>query len=159
MNRQNQCTEIVGERFWQGPIHNRMLYRVLLAEDDPEMRKMLAWALSKKGYQVISCHDGNELMKKLGFLGPEDKDGNFDLIISDIKMPGATGYDVFKASRSVELAEGQNPTQVILITAFGYDPHHSVVQANREGLAAVLLKPFKVQQLLNECRAALTCDD
>ena len=46
--------------------------------------------------------------------------------------------------------------KVILITGFGYDPGHSIVRANREGLGAVLFKPFKVRQILDQCRAVLT---
>jgi hypothetical protein len=41
------------------------------------------------------------------------------------------------------------------MTGFGYDPSHSIVRASQEGLQAVLFKPFKVDQLLNECRKAL----
>jgi hypothetical protein len=44
---------------------------------------------------------------------------------------------------------------VILTTGFGYDPNHSIIRARREGLAAVLFKPFKVDQLLGELRTAL----
>jgi DNA-binding NtrC family response regulator len=74
----------------------------------------------------------------------------YDLVISDIKMPGASGYDVF-AQAKVSCPEAR----VILITGFGYDPNHSIVRANQEGLAAVVFKPFKVRQLLEECRSAL----
>jgi AmiR/NasT family two-component response regulator len=41
------------------------------------------------------------------------------------------------------------------MTGFGYDPNHSIVRARREGLSAVLFKPFKVDQLLGEVRVAL----
>ncbi|HDZ19822.1 hypothetical protein LCGC14_0321130 [marine sediment metagenome] len=44
---------------------------------------------------------------------------------------------------------------VALVTAFGYDPSHSIVKANREGLSAVLMKPFKIDDLLNQVRQAL----
>ena len=44
---------------------------------------------------------------------------------------------------------------MILITGFGYDPNHAIVRANRQGLAGVLFKPFKVDQLLDEARHAL----
>jgi two-component system, sensor histidine kinase SagS len=44
---------------------------------------------------------------------------------------------------------------VILMTGFGYDPHHSIVRASQEGLSSVMFKPFKVDQLLEEVRKAL----
>ena len=74
----------------------------------------------------------------------------FDLIVSDIKMPDKTGYDVFAAARK----KNQN-LPVILMTGFGYDPNHCIVRASQEGLQAVLFKPFKVEQLMGEVRKAL----
>jgi DNA-binding NtrC family response regulator len=74
----------------------------------------------------------------------------FDLVLSDIKMPHKNGYEVFAAVRSRQPA-----CPVILITGFGYDPNHSIVRASKEGLAGVLFKPFKVEQLLEEIRRAL----
>ena len=75
---------------------------------------------------------------------------DYDLVLSDIKMPGKNGYEIFAA------AKDKNPNvPVILMTGFGYDPHHSIVRARKEGLAAVLFKPFKVDQLLGEIRKAL----
>jgi AmiR/NasT family two-component response regulator len=41
------------------------------------------------------------------------------------------------------------------MTGFGYDPNHSIIRARREGLSAVLFKPFKVDQLISELRSAL----
>ena len=74
----------------------------------------------------------------------------FSLVVSDIKMPDKTGYDVFAAARK------KCPTiPIILMTGFGYDPNHSIVRASQEGLQAVLFKPFKVDQLLTEVRKAL----
>ena len=74
----------------------------------------------------------------------------YDLVISDIKMPRKSGYEVFAAGKTAHA-----DTAVILMTGFGYDPGHSIVRANREGLSAVLMKPFKAKLLLDECRSAL----
>ncbi|MCH7871347.1 MAG: response regulator, partial [Planctomycetes bacterium] len=55
-----------------------------------------------------------------------------------------------------DAAKEANPkTCVILTTGFGYDPNHSIVRARRDGLTAILFKPFKVDELLNEIRTAL----
>jgi len=74
----------------------------------------------------------------------------FDLVLSDIKMPGGSGYEVFAAAE-----DANRDCPVILMTGFGYDPNHSIIRACQEGLAAVLFKPFKVDQLLGEIRNAL----
>ena len=71
-------------------------------------------------------------------------------MLSDIKMPSKNGYEVFDAAK-----EANSKTCVILTTGFGYDPNHSIVRARREGLTAVLFKPFKVDELLDEIRRAI----
>jgi DNA-binding NtrC family response regulator len=74
----------------------------------------------------------------------------FDLVLSDIKMPDKSGYDVFAS------AHARNPDlPVILMTSFGYDPNHSIVRASQEGLQAVIFKPFRVAQMIAEVRKAL----
>jgi CheY-like chemotaxis protein len=86
---------------------------ILLAEDDIEMRKLLTWSLERRGYKVIECPDGTSLMRKLGLLGPGDRIESHDLIISDIRMPGATGLQVLESVR-----EFPDFPPMILITAF-----------------------------------------
>jgi two-component system, sensor histidine kinase SagS len=121
--------------------------RVLVVDDETLIRETIANVLLPCGCDVDQAHDGSVAIEKLEKV-------RYDLVISDIKMPGATGYEVFTRAR--ELHE---ETEVILITAFGYDPSHSIVKANREGLAAVLMKPFKVNDLLTQCRKAFATDE
>lgn len=135
--------------FGQGPTKAKeepllMARRVLVADDEELIRQTIGDVLSSYGCQVDLAADGSAAIELLNA-------NNYDLIISDIKMPGATGYEVFSA------AKARDPViKVILMTAFGYDPHHSIVRANKQGLSAVLMKPFKVKQLLDECRSALS---
>jgi len=117
--------------------------RVLVADDEELIRNTICDILTPCGCQVDVAADGAAARYML-------QQEQYDLVISDIKMPGANGYEVFAAAKAA-----CKDTQVILITAFGYDPHHSIVRANREGLSAVLMKPFKVQQLLDQCRKAI----
>ena len=118
--------------------------RVLICDDEELIRTTIRDVLSPYGCDVRLAADGAEALRII-------EAERFDLVISDIKMPGATGYDVFAAAKRL-----CGNTQVILMTAFGYDPNHTIVRANREGLSAVLMKPFKVKELLDQCRAALT---
>jgi len=73
-----------------------------------------------------------------------------DLVISDIRMPDFNGLEVFSAAKRLG-----NAPPVILMTGFGYDPHHSIVRASQEGLQDVLYKPFQVEQLVELVRKAL----
>ena len=68
----------------------------------------------------------------------------FDLVISDIKMPDRNGYEVYRMAKSINAS-----TPVVLMTGFGYDPHHCIVRASQEGLQSFLFKPFKASQLMD----------
>jgi CheY-like chemotaxis protein len=116
---------------------------VLVADDEPNIRATISDILRKYNCRVTIASDGAAAIEKIAV---ED----FDLIISDIKMPDKTGYDVFAAAR-----KKSQSLPVILMTGFGYDPNHCIVRASQEGLQAVLFKPFKVDQLLAEIRKAL----
>ncbi len=121
--------------------------RVLVADDEDLIRQTICDVLQSRGCEVDSVSDGAAAKAML-------ESTRYDLVISDIKMPGADGYSVFATAK-----ERDPDTAVILMTAFGYDPGHSIVRANREGLSTVLFKPFKVDHLLDECRSALSPAD
>ncbi len=118
--------------------------RVLVVDDEEVLRDTVRDVLTGHGCRVSAADDGG---RALEFISQQA----FDLVISDIKMPNKNGYEVFAAAK-----EANPMTPVILTTGFGYDPNHSIIRARREGLAAVLFKPFKVDQMLHEIRTALT---
>jgi two-component system, sensor histidine kinase SagS len=118
---------------------------VLVADDEPNIRTTISDVLRKYRVDVTVCNNGAEAIAVM-----EARERPFDLVISDIKMPDKTGYDVFAAARRKSAT-----MPVILMTGFGYDPNHSIVRASQEGLQAVLFKPFKVDLFLAEVRKAL----
>ncbi len=120
--------------------------RVLVADDEPRIRRIIGDVLTTRGCSVVVCKDGKEAMDALVVAG----DNGFDLIVSDIRMPDHNGYEIFAASH-----KRNTGAPVILMTGFGYDPHHSIVRASQEGLQSVLFKPFQVERLLDEVRKAL----
>jgi len=117
--------------------------RVLLADDEEVLRDTVRDVLTGYGCCVCTAADGATAIELIGQQA-------FDLVLSDIKMPVKNGYEVFAAAKQANAC-----TPVILTTGFGYDPNHTIIRARREGLAAVLFKPFKVDQLLSEIRTAL----
>lgn len=117
--------------------------RILIADDEPNIRKTVKEVLAKFGCACSTAKDGYEACSLL------DQDP-FDLVISDIKMPYRNGYEIYAAAQ-----RAKDGLPVILMTGFGYDPHHSIVRASQEGLSTVLFKPFKVDQFLEEVRKAL----
>jgi DNA-binding response OmpR family regulator len=114
--------------------------RVLLAEDDPSMRRLLAGTLRRDGFQVIEVENGAELLALVGslLLDPAAA-GSVDLVISDIRMPGASGLEVLARLRA-----GDRVTPVFLITAFGDPATHA--EAQRLG-ARTFDKPFDLREL------------
>ena len=115
---------------------------VLLVEDDDAMRKLLAFVLTRRGFRVVTAHDGAHA---LAYLATGVLTGNPNrlprLLVTDQRMPGVCGLDVMEA---VQTAGMRIPT--ILITAFGdreiYDRAHALAAA------AVLDKPFAIAEFL-----------
>lgn len=112
--------------------------RVLLAEDDADLRALLAAELRRGGLEVIECVNGLELVETL-----DRGETDYDALVTDIRMPGVTG---------MEILEGLNVfgkrCPVVLITAFGDEETHA--RARRMGAAVVLDKPFDARLLLGE---------
>ena len=120
--------------------------RVLLAEDNNEMRSLLALELRSHGYDVTECHDGDQLVDHI--VTP-DPGVDFDLIVSDIRMPAHSGLELLDAGQQLE---GFPP--MILITAFGSEITHA--RARRLGAVAVFDKPFDVDDLLGKVEEVLS---
>ena len=123
------------------PLHDPP--RVLLAEDDVEMRRLVAEALVDDGYDVIPVADGGRLLVTLA-RGQIDRD-DVDLVVSDVRMPVCTGLQILEQLRA---ARWRIP--FILMTAFG----DSVTRGQARSLGAVLFdKPFDIDDL----RTAVAC--
>lgn len=109
--------------------------RILIADDDSEMRRLLAAVLAGDGYSVEEAGDGDELRARLKSLA-----GPLDLLVTDVQMPGWTGL------QALEWAKRNIPgVEVILITAFGDRDLHA--RAAALGARAVLDKPFDLLTL------------
>jgi DNA-binding NtrC family response regulator len=111
---------------------------VALAEDDDDLRSLLATMLRRAGYRVREFSSGSQLLRTLGPAAP----GGIDLVISDIRMPGASGLEVLATLHS-----GEQPVPVVLMTAFGDRSTHE--KALEMGAAALLDKPFELDELLS----------
>lgn len=113
--------------------------RVLLAEDDAEMRRLLVATLRRAHCEVTEAQTGVQLSEQIARVR-DGGAGAVDLIISDIRMPGRSGLDVLAALRRLD-----RDTPVILITGFGDPETHA--QAHQLGALAVFNKPFDLDDL------------
>jgi DNA-binding response OmpR family regulator len=112
--------------------------RVIVAEDDAAMRRLLASTLRRDGYEVTEAASGLQLFEALRravFAAAAP-----DFIVSDVRMPGGSGLQVLEAIR---VAGWSVP--VILITAFGDEDVRC--EGARLGAACVLSKPFDMDDL------------
>ena len=122
---------------------------VLVADDEEPIRRTVRAVLEQQGCVVAEFGDGTSAIRAIRERAATGRP--FNLVISDVRMPDANGYEVFRATK-----DANHATPVILMTAFGYDPNHSIVRSSQEGLHCFLFKPFQVSQLLEESHKALT---
>jgi DNA-binding response OmpR family regulator len=114
--------------------------RILLAEDDPELRSLLAEALRRDGHQVMEVSNGVALDDVIRELAAQSPDHAHEIVISDVRMPGRTGLSVLESHRGCPWCP-----QFIFMTGFGDDDLRA--EARDLGAAAIIEKPFEFDEL------------
>ena len=114
--------------------------RILVADDDEDVRVIVAKILRGTGFEVETAQDGREALEKLAAQ-------RADLLILDLMMPEMDGWEVLEEIRDRE------PPPVIVLTA--RDDYESFARAVRAGAAAHLVKPFRFQELVATCHSVL----
>lgn len=125
---------------------------LVLAEDDDELRALLAGALRHAGYNVTELNNGSQLLRTLVTTNLSAGPSDIALVISDIRMPGVSGLD---ALAGINWANWTIP--VVLMTAFGDRETHAA--AKQLGAVAVIDKPFELDELLELVARLLPSDD
>ena len=115
--------------------------RILVIDDDPLVRRTLQVLLNQAGYMVDSAAGGMEGLEKL----PQ---GHFDLVMTDVRMPGMDGFSVLRAIREYCQAADRPPFQEVVLT--GFNDVHALESAQSLGIRHFLLKPFDAEELLEE---------
>ncbi len=118
-----------------------MAEKILIVDDEPSNRKILAQEFAHRGFAVEMANDGSEALKKLESSRP-------DLIILDYMMPGLSGLDVLK-----ELRKKEDDTPVIMITAYGSIDR--AVEAMKAGAYDFIARPFDPDHIELVVRKAL----
>jgi two-component system response regulator AtoC len=112
------------------------LRHVLIADDDSAIRELLQTFLEEENYKVSAASSGQEALDSL-------KNGGYDLVLLDMRMPGMTGLDVLK-----QLREEQGELPVILMTAHGSP--NIAIQASSLGAYGYITKPFELDDVLHQ---------
>jgi CheY-like chemotaxis protein len=128
--------------------------RILLADDDEPFLKAITIILRSAGFLVTAATGGDHaiLAHEISLVAKEP----FDLLILDIRMPGASGWEVLKHIREHTPA-GTRPPRVLLTTGFTIALDLDRVKAN--GADGILLKPFVLTALVKEVRRVLSIED
>jgi two-component system response regulator MprA len=115
--------------------------RVLVVDDDPDVRDAVETALELEGHSVTTAEDGLTALKRLGHT-------EFDAIVLDVLMPNLDGFDVCRRLRT-----GGNRTPILILTA--RDSEEDTIRGLDLGADDYLVKPFALGELLARVRALL----
>jgi DNA-binding response OmpR family regulator len=117
--------------------------RILIAEDEPDIRELVAFTLRFAGHEVTTTANGEEALHQASQLIP-------DIIIMDVRMPRMTGYDACRAMKADTMLKD---IPVMFLSAKGQD---SEIQAGLDvGAEEYLLKPFAPTQLAERVKVIL----
>ena len=117
------------------------MLKILIAEDDRELRQLFSHVLNRHGYTVVGVSNGQEALNAL------DKDF-YDMIISDIMMPVMDGYELVRQLRDVG-----NTTPILMITA--KDAFDDMRLGFQSGVDDYMVKPINVNEMVLRVQALL----
>lgn len=115
--------------------------RILVVDDEPSIRDLLAKTLALAEYEVDVASDGRTALERI-------RQGTYDLLIADLKMPGIDGLSVIREAKRYRA-----DLPVIIIT--GYSTESAAIEAVNLGVSGYLTKPFRVPQVLAAAAKAL----
>ena len=137
----NQFRQLANSGRFVGEIQNS--FRILIVDDDPDILSLLSGYLSEK-YQVDSVLNGAEALQKL-------EKWTYDLVISDINMPGIKGYELLK-----QIREQYPSTKTALITAWSLEDYIENILENNIGNIISKTVPFNFEELETTIEKLLT---
>ncbi len=114
---------------------------ILVVDDEPGIRDLLAWELRGQGHYVVTAADGAEALEEI-------RRAEFDLIISDVRMPRVGGLEVLRFTK-----ETAPETEVVIAT--GYAEIEYAIECVRQGAFDFIQKPFHTDDLLSTVSRAL----
>lgn len=120
-----------------------MTYKILIADDEPNIVLSLEFLMEQNGYQVAVARDGEQALREMAAFQP-------DLVLLDVMMPLRSGYEVCQRIR-------ENPdwarVKIVMLSAKGRDLE--VSQGLALGADAYVTKPFSTKALMEQVRALL----
>lgn len=115
--------------------------KILIVDDEKQVRKITELMLTQFGFEVLSAADGHEALEVL-----DARSDEVGLVLMDLSMPKLSGEETFQRMRS------SRPGVKVVFTS-GYD--ESQIKGSREGVMGFLKKPFELETLLSTVRRGL----
>ena len=120
-----------------------MSFRLLIVEDSPELLEAASDFFREEGaglWDIVTASDGNDALAKV-------QNGSFDLMILDIMLPGASGFEICKAARKI------SDCPIIFLTALGSE--NNILKGYETGCDDYVMKPFSLRHLYAKSLALL----
>ena len=115
------------------------MHKILVAEDDHDIRELIVLSLQFSGFDVTSVENGAAAVK-----AAKENEGKFDLILMDVRMPHMTGYEACRQLKEMDLTRN---IPIIFLSAKGQEAE---VQTGLDlGAEQYILKPFAPDDLIN----------
>jgi excisionase family DNA binding protein len=114
--------------------------RILVVDDEPAVRTLVAKTLAACEYDVETADDGPSALERL-------QQASYDLLITDLKMPGMDGLSVVREIRR------QSDLPIVILT--GFSTEASAIEALNMGVAGYITKPFRLQKVIAVAARAL----
>lgn len=121
-----------------------MTYKVLIADDEPNIVVSLEFLMKREGHEVSIARDGQQALDLIRSVRP-------DLVLLDVMMPVKSGFEVLQAVRADEAVAG---TKILMLTAKGRE--NDATKGLALGADAYMTKPFSTRELAGRVRQMLT---
>jgi DNA-binding NtrC family response regulator len=109
-------------------------FRILITDDDMDLRELLTEAVKNWGYEVSVARDGDEALRKLRM-------ERFDIVITDLMMPGMDGLALLQKVKDLD-------KEILVIIITGYATIETAVKAIENGAYDYIAKPFRLDELM-----------
>jgi CheY-like chemotaxis protein len=119
--------------------------KLLVVDDDPDIRALMSEALAFHGYEIFTATNGQDALDQIPECEP-------DLLLLDIKMPGIDGYEVIRRLKSQEATRS---IPIIVITASPVDKDRDRVRVLGMGATQYITKPLSIESLVREIKKAV----
>lgn len=122
-----------------------MGYKIVIVDDEPELTENLKEEILEltDEFEIKCFNYGYDALNEVFR-------GDINLVVSDIAMPDMDGYELFN-----RVKDYNKDLPIIMMTGFGYDPNHVLVNIKKFGRVEILLKPFDTEKLISKMKMHL----